>query len=162
MAKVKDRLIFETKKMDAVAMRKSNKEQKLRSKETQSNKLAEKAKKKKDHFKAVEEWAESARANRGRGRLADSDAGEARFNNPPSHGGGGGGGKSRAHADRKYGHGGPRGRFKQNDPAALHDLSGYNRRGNFGGLGTKKSAAGKPNAGANRKGKRARDASRSR
>jgi hypothetical protein len=38
MARVKDRLIFETKKMDAVSARKTNKEQKLRSKEAKSNK----------------------------------------------------------------------------------------------------------------------------
>jgi rRNA-processing protein EBP2 len=156
MAKVKDRLIFENKKMEAVAQRKSNKEQKLRAKESQSNKLAEKAKKKKDHFKAVEEWAQTAAANRGRGRLADNDNGEDFFNNKASPNN-----KKRQFADKKYGHGGKRGRFKQNDPKALNDMSGYNRQGNFGGMGTKKSAS-KTGAGANRKGKRARDASRSR
>ena len=44
MAKVKDRLIFENKKMEAVAQRKSNREQKLRAKESRTNKLVEKAK----------------------------------------------------------------------------------------------------------------------
>lgn len=160
MAKVKDRLIFETKKMEAVAQRKSNKEQKLRSKESHSNKLAEKAKKKRDHFQAVEAWAESAQANRGRG-LADRDEGNAFFQSPS---------KKRARADEKFGRGGggQRGRFKQNDPKALNDMSSFNRRGNFGGIGTKKSAAAsggskaKTGSGANRKGKRARDASRCR
>jgi rRNA-processing protein EBP2 len=157
MAKVKDRLIFETKKMDAVAQRKANKEQKLRSKESQANKLAEKAKKKKEHFQAVEAWAESAQANRGRG-LSDRDDGSAFFQS-------GGDSKKRARADEKFGRGGKRGRFKQNDPKDLNDMSSFNRRGNFGGIGTKKSTSSsktKTGVGANRKGKRARDASRSR
>ena len=72
MARVKDRLIYETKKMDAVAQRKTNKEQKLRSKESQANKIAEKSKRKKDHFKQVDEWAQSAAANRGK-RLNDDE-----------------------------------------------------------------------------------------
>lgn len=175
MAKVKDRLIYETKKMDAVAQRKSNKEQKLRSKESHSNKLAEKAKKKKDHFKAVEEWAESAKANRGRGRLLNdtgNDDGDAFFNNNKSDNKSSSSRKQRVYADKKFGHGGKRGRFKQNDPKAANDMSGFNRQGNFGGMGTKKSSSataassakksGGSGGGANRKGKRARDASRSR
>lgn len=148
MAKVKDRLIFETKKMDAVAQRKSNKEQKLRSKEKRANKLAEKAKRKKDHLKQVDEWAKTAASNRG-GGLADNDDYEDFVNKGPN--------KKRLAADRKWGHGGKRGRFKQNDRKSLDDMSGFNPRGNFsGGSKTKKGS------GANRKGKRARDAARSR
>eukprot|EP00544_Gedaniella_sp_CCMP2646_P006865 CAMPEP_0202497490 /NCGR_PEP_ID=MMETSP1361-20130828/22979_1 /ASSEMBLY_ACC=CAM_ASM_000849 /TAXON_ID=210615 /ORGANISM="Staurosira complex sp., Strain CCMP2646" /LENGTH=333 /DNA_ID=CAMNT_0049129103 /DNA_START=6 /DNA_END=1007 /DNA_ORIENTATION=+ len=144
MAKVKDRLIFEAKKMDAVAQRKSNKEQKLRAKEKRANKVAEKAKRKKDHFKAVDEWAKTAASNRG-GALVDDD--DEHFN---------GQNKKRMSADRKYGHGGKRGRFKQNDRKSLDDMSGFNPRGNFhGGSKSKKGS------GANRKGKRARDAARS-
>lgn len=145
MAKVKDRLIFETKKMDAVAQRKSNKEQKLRSKEKKANKLAEKAKRKKDHFQQVDEWAKAAASNRG-GALADDD--DDQFLRSNSN-------KKRMAADKKYGYGGKRGRFKQNDPRSLNDMSGFNPRGNFSG-GSKKGS------GANRKGKRARDAARSR
>ena len=156
MAKVKDRLIFETKKMEAVAQRKANKEQKLRAKESHSNKLAEKSKRKKDHFKAVEDWAQSAAQNRGK-RLSDKDDVDSFFNQR----GGTGPNKKRQTADKKYGHGGKRGRFKQNDPKSLNDMSGFNRNGNFGGVGTKKTSKGGSGAGANRKGKRARDARRS-
>ena len=162
MAKVKDRLIFETKKMDAVAQRKSNKEQKLRAKEKHANKLAEKAKRKKEHFKAVEGWAKAAASSRG-GALQDDDDANLRrmekrrgwtdrdgnLQTGPN--------KKRMVADKKYGHGGKRGRFKQNDPKSLNDLSGFNPRGNFSG-GTKS----KRGSGANRKGKRARDATRAR
>jgi len=151
MARVKDRLIFETKKIEAVAQRKSNKEHKLRAKEAHANKLAEKSKRKKDHFKAVEEWAQTAAAQRGRpvddkSFLRDLDGKK-------------GPNKKRQLADKKYGFGGKRGRFKQNDPSTLNDMSGYNPRGNFPG-GTKKTA--KTGTGANRQGKRARDASRAR
>ena len=152
MAKVKDRLIFETKKMDAVAQRKANREQKLRAKESHANKLAEKAKRKRDHFQQVEEWANAAARNRG-GAL-DDDADEAFLR-------GSGPNKKRQAANRKYGYGGKRGRFKQNDRATLNDVSGFNPRGNFGGMGTKKSAK-SGGAGAARPGKRARDARRSR
>jgi rRNA-processing protein EBP2 len=150
MAKVKDRLIFESKKIDAVAQRKSNKEQKLRSKETQANKLTEKAKKKREHFQAVADWAESAKAN----RVSGNDHGIVSTSN-----------KKRAYSDQKFGHGGQRGRFKQNDPQSMNDMSSFNKRqGTFTNKPkTKVGAGSKTNgAGANRKGKRARDASRSR
>lgn len=147
MARVKDRLIFETKKIDAVNQRKSNKEHKLRSKEAHANKIAEKAKRKKDHFKAVEDWTNSAERGQDN-RLMEALDGKKGPN------------KKRQLADKKYGFGGKRPRFKQNDPKSMNDMSGYNPRGNFSG-GMKKTSK-SSNAGAGRKGKRARDASRSR
>ena len=65
--------------------------------------------------------------------------------------------KKRQAADRKYGFGGKRGRYKKSDPAALNDLSGYDKRGNFEG-GKKRSAPGA--SGGKRPGKRARQAKR--
>jgi rRNA-processing protein EBP2 len=150
MAKVKDRLIFETKKMDAVAMRKTNKEQKLRSKEAHANKIAEKSKKKKEQ---VDNWAKSAANNRG-GAL-DDDQDEkylGRMQKP---------GFKRQNANAKYGFGGTKGRFKQpNDSKSLNDMKGFNPKGNSfkGGQKGKGSGGGK---GAARPGKRSRDASRS-
>jgi len=146
MAKVKDRLIFETKKMDAFEQRKSNREQKLRAKEKHAHRLDEKAKSKKTHMKAVEDWAKDAKSNRlGGGRVRENDDEYLnKFSGP---------GQKRMNADKKYGFGGKTGRFKQNDAKAKNDMSGFNPRGNFSG-GQKKSAAG----GSKRKGKRARDA----
>jgi len=155
MAKVKDRLIFETKKIDAVAQRKTNKEHKLRAKEKQSNKIAEKAKKKKEHFDAIDEWTSSAPQNKdgddakmvGRKRMwTDRDG---NMQDGPN--------KKRHAADKKYGFGGKTGKFKQNDPKSMDDLSSYNPKGNFGGLGSKSKGGGNK-----RKGKRARDSARSR
>lgn len=154
MAKVKDKLIFENKKMEAVAQRKSNREQKLRAKESHSNKLVEKAKRKRDHFQQVEEWANSAAKNRG-GALED-DADEAFLKQRGPN-------KKREYADKKFGYGGKRGRFKQNDRESMNDTSGFNPRGNFAG-GMKRTGKGGAGAGggANRQGKRARDAGRNR
>jgi len=157
MANVKDRLIFENKKIEAVSQRKSNKEQKLRAKESQSNRLAEKAKRKKDNFQEVEDWANSAAKNRG-GALRD-DIDDHFLNNRYN---GSGPGKKRQTADKKFGYGGKNGRFKQNDRKSMNDTSGFNPRGNFpeGMKRTnKKDGSG---AGASRTGKRARDAKRSR
>jgi rRNA-processing protein EBP2 len=163
MAKVKDRLIFETRKMDAVAQRKSNKEQKLRGKEKQANKIAEKARRKKDHFKAVDDWAKSAEQNRGPATREDDGANLSKMNakrgwtdrdgnlqDGPN--------KKRMAADKKFGYGGKTGRFKQNDKKSLSDMSSYNPKGNFSGSGSKS----KGGAGAKRQGKRARDATKSR
>jgi rRNA-processing protein EBP2 len=149
MAKVKDRLIFETKKMDAFEQRKSNREQKLRAKEKHAHRLDEKAKAKRTHMKAVEEWAKDAKSNRlGGGRVHDNDDEYLnKFSGP---------GQKRMNANKKYGFGGKRGRFKQNDSKSMNDMSGFNPRGNFAG-GQKKSGAG-----SKRKGKRARDSAKSR
>jgi rRNA-processing protein EBP2 len=145
MAMVKDRLIFENKKIDAVSQRKSNKEQKLRSKESAANKVAEKLKRKKDHFKELDDWAQNAKSNRG-----GEEGGDKPFN------------KKRMAADKKYGHGGKKGRFKQSSSESKQDVSGFNPRGNFAGGQKKTSGGGGSGAGASRQGKRARDAGRSR
>ena len=167
MSRVKDRLIFENKKIEAVTQRKSNKEQKLRAKEAHSNKIAEKSRRKKDNIKAVDDWAQSAASNRG-GRFSDN-ADQPYLNK--IQGGGQkrpwkdrdgslqtGPNKKRMNADKKYGHGGKRGRFKQNSQNEINDMSNFNPKGNFSG-GSKKKGGG---AGAGRQGKRARDAGRSR
>lgn len=154
MAKVKDRLIFETKKMDAVAQRKSNREQKLRAKESHANKLAEKSKRKRDHFQEVEEWAQAAAQNRGGALRDDADEMFLRGNKGPN--------KKREYANKKYGFGGKTGRFKQNDRASKSDVSGFNPRGNFSGMGMKKTAKTQSGSGAARPGKRSRDSKRAR
>lgn len=162
MAKVKDRLIFEGKKIEAVAQRKSNKEQKLRARESQANRLAEKSKRKREHFQQVEEWANSAAKQRG-GALrddADDQYMNGRNNNNRSNNGPN---KKRQIADRKYGFGGKKGRFKQNDRQSMNDMSGFNPRGNFpGGMKRTSKSKGSSGSGANRAGKRARDAKRAR
>lgn len=148
MSKVKDRLIFEGKKIEAFEQRKSNREQKLRQKEAHSHRLSEKSKAKKQHIQAVDDWAKSAAANRlGGGKVRDDDDEYLnRIKAGPS--------KKRQNFDKKYGHGGKRGRFKQNSSKDLNDMSGFKPKGSFAG-GMKATAT-------KRKGKRARDASKAR
>ncbi|KAL3913437.1 MAG: hypothetical protein SGILL_006491 [Bacillariaceae sp.] len=156
MAKVKDRLIFETKKIEAVAQRKSNKEQKLRAKESQANRLAEKSKRKREHFQEVEDWANSVAKQRGGALRDDMDNQYLSGRNKK------GPNNKRMAADRKFGFGGKRGRFKQNDRQSMGDTSGFNPRGNFAGGMKKVSDSSKNGSGASRQGKRARDARRTR
>ena len=146
MAKVKDRLIFESKKMDAFEQRKSNVEQKLRAKEAHAHRLSEKAKSKKRHMQDVDDWAKSAASKRIGNQIVHDDDDEylSRMN-------GNGPNKKRIAMNKKYGYGGKRSRFKQNDKKSINDMSGYNPKGNFSG-GKK--------AGTKRKGKRARDAAK--
>ena len=145
MAKVKDRLLFESKKIEAFEKRKSNKEYKLRAKEARENKLMAKHKAKKDHMKAVSDWAKNAAENRVSGRVGDDDD-EQYLSNMYSSG------------RKKQGRGEKRMRYRPNDKRAMNDMSQFNPRGNFSG-GTKSSKKGN---GTKRAGKRARDAARSR
>lgn len=151
MAMVKDRLIFEGKKMEAFEQRKSNRELKLRAKESHAHRIVEKAKAKKKHMQDVDDWAKNAASNRaGGGRVRDDDD-DAYLNKM-----GVGPNKKRQGMNSKYGFGGKSSRFKQNEKSSLNDMSGYNPRGGNGGMG--KSSGG----GDKRKGKRARDASKAR
>ena len=149
MAKVKDRLIFETKKMESFEQRKTNREQKLRAKEAHAYRLSEKAKSKKRHMQDVDDWAKSAASNRvGNNMVRDDDDDYLNRMN------GNGPNKKRIAMNKKYGFGGKTGRFKQNDRKSMNDMSGYNPKGNFAG--------GKKGGGSKRKGKRARDAAKAR
>ena len=157
MAKIKDRLIFETKKMEAVERRKSNKEQTVMAKERHAHRLAEKAKAKKAHMTAVDEWKKNAERSRSGlgGRVRDWQDDEDQL-----RGMSGGANKKRMAANKRYGFGGKRGRFKQNDSKTLNDMSGYNPRGGFGGVGQKSQSGKGKKGGKKRPGKRARDAAR--
>jgi len=136
MRKVKDRLLFESKKIAAFEQRKMNKEVKLRSKE-QKNKAQElKNKDKREHFDALKNWERDGK--RRRDEMNDDDD-ENRFNRYFN-----GKNPRRAALDRKYGFGGTkkRGHFKQTDKKALNDFSDFKK--------------------GKRPGKRARDAKRQR
>jgi rRNA-processing protein EBP2 len=149
MAKVKDRLIFESKKMDSFEQRKSNREQKLRAKEAHAHRNSEKAKSKKRHMQDVEDWAKSAASNRvGNNMVRDDDNDYLdRMNRGPN--------KKRQIMNKKYGHGGKTGRFKQNDKKSMNDMSSYNPKGG-------QFSGGQKSGGTKRKGKRARDAGKAR
>lgn len=131
-------------------------------KERAAHRIAEKSKAKRAHMSAVEDWKKNAEQGRGRlgGRVQDMDADEDQL-----RGLGGGANKKRMAADKRYGFGGKRGRFKQNDAKDLNDMSGFKVRGSFaGGQKISNNAYGKGKkgggGGSKRPGKRARDARR--
>jgi len=114
MAKVKDRLVFESKKINAVEQRKSNQENKLRSKELKSRKLEAKASRKKEHFKNIEKWT----SRESGGAIDDNDEEYMQQLFTKKN-------KTRKGADRKYGFGGKKGRYKDNSLGSK-DLNDYN------------------------------------
>ena len=155
MAKIKDRLIFETKKMEAVERRKSNKAQTAMAKERHAFRIAEKSKQKKEHMAALNDWKKNTERNRSNmgGKVNDWQDDEDQLR--------GMSGKKRMAANKKYGFGDKRGgRFKQNDKRTLNDMSDFKPRGGFGGIGQKSSGGKGKGKGKKRPGKRARDAKR--
>lgn len=164
MAKVKDRLIFEGKKITAFEQRKSAKEQSVRSKEEVEMRSKLKAKSKKDNLQKVQEWAKVAKGDRLKGIKDDDD--ERRFAAVGLRDDKGGDKNwKRVKANEKFGRGGPTGRFKQNlDKKELNDFSKYNPRGGSFAGGQKSSKTTgfqkKPGGSKGREGKRARDSKR--
>lgn len=61
---IKDKLIFEQQKMDAFEQRKARQEQRKYAKELNSNKVAEKSKRKKEGLEEIEQWKKGAKRNR--------------------------------------------------------------------------------------------------
>jgi len=167
MAKIKDRLIFETKKMESVERRKSNKEQTVMARERHAHRLSEKAKTKKANLKEVDDWKKSAQQGRAGlgGKVRDWQEDEEQL-----RGMGGGASNKRVAINKRYGFGGKTGRFKQNDPKDKNNMRDFNPRGGFGGVGQKTQGGdgkkkgggygGGGGGGNKRPGKRARDSKR--
>lgn len=98
MNKIKDRLVFESKKISAFEQRKANKENKLRSKELKQAKILRDSQRKKQHFNNVEKWASNYSNEEDNNILV----------------------KKKRHDTRK--------RWRNNDKKSLNDFSGYNPR----------------------------------
>ncbi|CAN0024430.1 unnamed protein product [Pylaiella littoralis] len=159
MDKIKDKLIFEQQKMDAFEQRKARQEQRKYAKELNSNKVAEKSKRKKEGLEEIEQWKKGAKRQRG-GPLEDDDGLDAVLagNKKGSRGGGPGGRNlKREGKDKKYGFGGKKREKGQSDPRSLNDLSDYNPK--QGGSGRSRS---KPAKGSNRPGKSVRTKNKNR
>lgn len=148
MARVKDRLLFEQKKITAVEERRKQQENRKFSKALKSHKAKEKTEDKKRTLDAVKQWKKD-KAHRG-GPLQDDDglddvlAGRspgglfgARGRGRGGRGGGAGGaeGSRRLSKDKKYGFGGPKRHAKATDSKSLNDFSAFNpKKGKSFGL----------------------------
>jgi len=150
MAKVKDRLIFESKKISAVEQRKQNKQNKTRAKELQQRKIADKSKRKKEHMEKVADWAKAAARNRSTGRRDDEDDQYlSTFDSKTS---------KRKAADTKFGRGGKKAHLaRKPDSKSLNDFSSFNKQV-YERNATSNKKSGK---GIKRPGKRARDSVKS-
>eukprot|EP00968_Pinguiococcus_pyrenoidosus_P021372 scaffold2771_cov252-Pinguiococcus_pyrenoidosus.AAC.8 len=146
MARIRDKLEFETQKMQAFEQRKERQQGRKYAKEKQNAKKEERARQKRDALAEI--------ATMGTDGMLDED--EVDIDQPAlkkRRKDGAGSAKRRA-KDKKYGFGGRKKHAKRADRKSLNDMSDFDpKRG-------KASAKSKKNAGANRPGKRARDAGR--
>lgn len=177
MDKIKDKLIFEQKKMEAFQKRQDRTEQRKYSKAVGEEKKKEKIARKKEGLDAIDQWRKDAKAKRGGGGLQDDDglegylgAGNKRKRTDEGGAGGRGGGKGgpgagfgrnkRVAKDAKYGHGGIPGRLKKaNDSKSINDMTNFNPK--KGKIGAPTKGKGKGNKGGSRPGKTLRDKARS-
>ncbi|TYZ59399.1 hypothetical protein PybrP1_001617 [[Pythium] brassicae (nom. inval.)] len=161
MAKVKDKLIYEQKKITAVEERKKSQAHRKVAKEVQADKLKQRAVQKKETLDAVKQWKK--RKNSDKNGLGD-DKDDAQLesivaaNNSNKRKRGGGDDDASAGAasskkprvnrvreakDKKFGFGGKKRFAKRNDKASTNDMSQF-PGARKGGLGTRKG--GKPAA----------------
>ena len=126
MARVKDDLIFQQKKMEALEKRKERQQTLKFSKAVQERAKMEKAEQKKAGQREVAEWRAEAAKKRGSGALLDDDKGD------DFPGAGGGPNKKprksfkQLNKDKKWGFGGRKRGLKKNDSKSIADLSGFN------------------------------------
>lgn len=142
MAKVKDKLIYEQKKIATVEERKKSKEHKKVAKKVQSEKIKQRAQEKKGTLEALKQWKKRGRNN---GGDDDKDLESVlQRGNKRKAASRGDSGKSfkRQAKDSKYGFGGPKRNAKQNDRESTDDRRDF-RRG-AGGKRSDKSTQNRP------------------
>lgn len=171
MAKVKDKLIYEQKKMTAVDERKKSQAHRKVAKEVQADKVKQRAQQKKETLDAVKQWkkrknsdknglggddkddaqlesivaANNSSSNK-RKRGSDHDSGAPSSSKKPR--GNGNVNRVREAKDKKFGFGGKKRFAKRNDKASTNDLSAFPGGVRKGGprTGGKSSKGGKPAA----------------
>lgn len=132
MAKVKDKLIYEQKKITAVEERKKSQAHRKVAKEIQAEKVKERNQQKKDTLEAVKQWKKRKGSDKG-GALKDDDgeldsiiggkrkhAGDRDAANKKPRVN-----KARVAKDAKFGFGGKRRHAKSNSKESTNDLSGF-------------------------------------
>jgi rRNA-processing protein EBP2 len=146
MANIKDRLIYEQRKMAAFEMRKEQQQHKKRAKQVQGEKNKQKIDSKVAQLDAVEEWKRGARdRDHNMAVRADDDFEQFMANkNKPTPNPRSAKSHKRANHDAAYGHGGSKRFSRQNDSQSYGDSDGYSAKRNktpFAGTSKK----GKPN-----------------
>ncbi|ETL41911.1 hypothetical protein F442_07446 [Phytophthora nicotianae P10297] len=134
MAKVKDKLIYEQKKITAVEERKKSQAHRKVAKEIQAEKIKERNQQKKDTLEAVKQW-KKRKGNDKRGGLKDDDDTEldSIVSGKRKHAGGDRDGankkprvnKAREARNAKFGFGGKRRHAKSNTKESTNDMSSF-------------------------------------
>ncbi|KAF1774752.1 Eukaryotic rRNA processing [Phytophthora cactorum] len=135
MAKVKDKLIYEQKKITAVEERKKSQAHRKVAKEVQAEKIKERNQQKKDTLEAVKQW-KKRKGNDKRGGLKDDDDTEldSIVSGKRKHAGGGDRdgankkprvNKTREAKNAKFGFGGKRRHAKSNTKESTNDMSSF-------------------------------------
>ncbi|KAG9416140.1 putative rRNA-processing protein EBP2 [Aphanomyces cochlioides] len=155
MARVKDKLIFEQKKINAVEERKKSQAHKKVAKELQSQKAKERLKEKNDTLEAVKQWKKRKNTNNSSAGGKDDDENFEKVlestNKRKRDGGDEGKNKKprnfkREAANKKFGSGGKtKLTQKRNDRKSTNDFSSFSRSRNNEGVGKRsnKKQAGK-------------------
>lgn len=172
MKKIKDKLLFESKKMAAVEHRKQEKSAAVYAKEATAEKMREKAAEKRATLEGVKQWQKRSRDGRPERADAELDAVLSGNGKRPKGGGAAAGAGAsarpsfkRAGKDKKYGFGGaPKRLAKTNDArssASTRDFSLGRNRALPPGVKPRGAAGGSnKGSGAARPGKRSRDGAR--
>ena len=137
MAKVKENLLFQQKKMDAFEQRKKRQAEIKYSKALQAEKAAEKSAKKKAELKEVDDWRKEAKQRRGAG-LADKANGSDDGGPPPPPGKS----KKQKYKDKKWGYGGVKKGKKKNDAKSLNEMKSFNPQKGKAGVKKRKGGGG--------------------
>jgi rRNA-processing protein EBP2 len=134
MAKVKDKLIYEQKKITAVEERKKSQAHRKVAKELQAEKIKERNQQKKDTLEAVKQWKKrkgndkrGGRSNDEDGELDDIVSGKRKHDGRDRHDSSKKPrvNKARVAKDAKFGFGGKRRHGKSNTKDSTNDLSGF-------------------------------------
>mmetsp|Transcript_20105 Transcript_20105/g.49262 ORF Transcript_20105/g.49262 Transcript_20105/m.49262 type:complete len:285 (+) Transcript_20105:330-1184(+) len=136
MKKVKAKLLNEKKRMDAVATRTKEKKAKKFAKQVHANREQEKHKRKREELQKIEQMKGSSK-DKMRINWMDNEDGTA-ASQPKTNKRNKKVNSKRAMADKKFGFGGKKKKFKRNDAESAADMSDFNPRVNSNSKGGKK------------------------
>ncbi|OQS02771.1 rRNA-processing protein EBP2 [Thraustotheca clavata] len=154
MARVKDKLIYEQKKIAAVEERKKSQAHKKVAKELQSQKQKQRLQEKNDTLEAVKQWKKRKNTNNSGGKVVEDDDGSfdkmlegagKRKRDNDDHGANKRPkvNKKREAHDKKWGSGGKTRMDKKNSKKSTNDMSSFSRSRNNEGVGKRGAKGGK-------------------
>jgi len=132
MTKIKDKLIFEQRKISAFEERKNMQDSKKMAKQVEAERLKQRKEEKEQNIQSVKKWQKDrlGKTKKDGGVIQDDDGFEKLMLKPDRQKS-----KKREAADNKWGFGGRKKILKQNDRASFNDDSAWNEGHNRAGVG---------------------------